>query len=323
MTAGPESSSAFRALATGPTPGVTNLLLAILAGVLAAIGAAGWWVSGHPEEIRGFFRDLRHSSRLLRFRDRHRAALGFLLGRLRPEGAAGVFLSAGLVALATSAIAFGGVLQDVIAHDELARFDSPILTFIASHRVGWLTTVIRSISLLGAGPVVPLVVVVAGLAFRRLMHRWEPLVILAVASAGAELLSLVVRVVVARPRPPAALMAAVAHGYGFPSGQATRSILYGVLAYLLGGMFPQWQAKVRVWAAAAMIAFLLGVSPVYLGWNWPTDVLGGWALAASWLAIVVTTTTGIRRLREPTPGPEAAASPSRFSASRPARSSAS
>src|SRR5712691_7937213 len=227
MTAVPESSSAFRALATGPSPGVTNLLLAILAGVLAAIGAAGWWVSGHPEEVRGLFRDLRHNSRLLRFRDRHRAALGFLLRRIRPEGAAGDLLSAGLVALATSAIAFGGVLQDVIAHDALARFDSPILTFIASHRVGWLTTIIRSISLLGAGPLVPLVVVVAGLAFRRLRHRWEPLVILAVASAGAELLSLVVRVVVARPRPPAALMAAVAHGYGFPSGQATRSILYG------------------------------------------------------------------------------------------------
>src|SRR5438874_1331420 len=246
MTPGTESISSFGVLVAGPTPGVANLLLALLGGALAVIGAAGWWVSGHPEEIQSFLRRLRHRPRLLAFRDRHRAALEFLLRRLRPEGAAGVFLSAGLVALAASAIAFGGVLQDVVAYDELARFDSPILTYIASHRLGWLTNAMRSISLLGSGPVVALVVVGAGLAFFWRRRRWEPLLILAVASVGAELLSVGVRAVVARPRPPAALMATVAHGYGFPSGPAARSILYGALAYLLGGRVPQWQAKVRV-----------------------------------------------------------------------------
>src|SRR5438132_8155710 len=306
MAVSPASISVLRGLATGPPPGLANLLLLVLAGVLAAFGAAGWWVSAHPEEIRRFVHEVLHRPRLLAFRDRYHAALGFLLRRLRPEGAAGLFLSAGLVALAASAIAFGGVLQDVVAHDEVARFDSPILTFIASHRVDWLTTAMRVISLLGAGPVVALVVVGAGLAFRRLWHLWEPLLILAVAAGGAELLSLSVRAVVARPRPPVALMATVAHGYGFPSGQATRSILYGALAYLLGAMLPRWQAKVRVWMAGAMLAFLVGASPFYLGWNWLSDTLAGWALAASWLAIVVTTTAGIRRLRALSPGSEAA-----------------
>jgi hypothetical protein len=106
-------------------------------------------------------------------------------------------------------------------------------------------------------------------------------------------------------------MVTVAHGYGFPSGQATRSILYGSLAYLLGGMLARWQGRVRVWVVAAMVAFLVGASPVYLGWNWPTDALAGWAVAASWLAVVVTTTTGIRRLRAPFQRPEAAAPLSR------------
>src|SRR5437762_6261216 len=118
--------SAVRALATAPTPGLTNLLLAGLATVLAAIGAAGWWVSAHPDEIRRFLHDVAQSRRLLWFRSRHRAALAFLLRRLRPDGATGLFLTAGLVVLAASAIAFGGVLQDVIAKEELARFDSPI-----------------------------------------------------------------------------------------------------------------------------------------------------------------------------------------------------
>src|SRR5713226_1454882 len=172
---GTGGTAAFGVLAAGPSPGIANLLLVLLGGALAVIGAAGWWVSAHPEEIKNFFGGLRHDPRLQAFRDRHRAALGFLLRRLRPEGAAGVFLTAGLVALAVSAIAFGGVLQDVVAHDELAVFDSPILTFIASHRVGWLTTAMRAISLLGAGPVVGVMVVGAGLAFRRLRQQREPL----------------------------------------------------------------------------------------------------------------------------------------------------
>ncbi len=104
---GTRGIAAFGLLAAGPTPGIANLLLVLLAGALAVIGAAGWWVSGHPEDIRSFLYKLRHDPRLQAFGDRHRAALGFLLRRLRPEGAAGVFLTAGLVALAASAIAFG------------------------------------------------------------------------------------------------------------------------------------------------------------------------------------------------------------------------
>src|SRR5438132_7153717 len=190
MAVSPASISVLRGLATGPPPGLANLLLLVLAGVLAAFGAAGWWVSAHPEEIRRFVHEVLHRPRLLAFRDRYHAALGFLLRRLRPEGAAGLFLTAGLVALAASAIAFGGVLQDVIAKDELARFDAPILSYIASHRLAWLTAAMRSLSLLALPPVLVFVVVGAGLVFRWRRGTWEPLLIMAAAWAGAELLSL-------------------------------------------------------------------------------------------------------------------------------------
>src|SRR5437879_714465 len=283
------------------SPGMTNLLLAGLAAVLATFGATGWWVSAHPQEIRRFVRDLLQGPRLLGFRDRHRAALAFLLRRLRPEGAAGLFLTAGLVALAASAIAFGGVLQDVIAKDELSRFDAPILSYIASHRLAWLTAAMRSLSLLALPPVLVFVVVGAGLVFRWRRGTWEPLLIMAAAWAGAELLSLGVREVVARPRPLSGLMAIAAHGYGFPSVAATRSALYGALGSLLAGALPEWRSKIRIWVGAAAVAFLLGAAPVYLGVEWPTDVLAGWALAAGWLAIVLTTTTSIRRLQAPSP----------------------
>src|ERR1051326_3818709 len=178
MTLAPAAMSAGCALASGPTPGVTNLILAGLAIVLAAFSAAGWWVSGHPDETRRSVHDVLTHPRLLRFRDRHQAALSFLLRRIRPEGATGLFLTAGLVALAASAIAFGAVLQDVIAKDELARFDSPILSSIAAHRLAWLTTAMHSVSLLASLPALALVVMVGGLIFRRRKRGWEPLLML-------------------------------------------------------------------------------------------------------------------------------------------------
>jgi len=48
-----------------------------------------------------------------------------------------------------------------------------------------------------------------------------------------------------------------------------------------------WRARTGIWAAAAMLAVLVGVSRVYLGVHWATDVLGGWICGLLWLAVVV------------------------------------
>lgn len=283
---------------TGTTSlGASNLLLIGLASILAGIGAAGWWVSAHQDETRRLFRALTQHPRALAFRRRRHVVLGFLLARLKTKGAAGLFLTAGLLALAASATAFGVVLQDVVAHEELATFDTPLLRAIAARRLGWLTLVMRWVWLLTNPAVVVLVVLVGGLILYRQRRHWQPLLILAAAAAGSALLSEGVRVIVARPRPPAAFMAVAAHGYGFPSARAAQSALYGALAYLAAAGLPAWQAKVRVWIGAAVLAFLVGASPVYLGTVWPTDSLAGWAVASGWLAVVFTTTTSIRRLR--------------------------
>jgi undecaprenyl-diphosphatase len=92
-----------------------------------------------------------------------------------------------------------------------------------------------------------------------------------------------------RPRPPLADWAVNAFGtdYSFPSGHATAS---AIAAGLLVWTAERAGARAATrWMAAGAVAwsFAVGVTRVYLGVHWPTDVLGGWLLASSWLAATV------------------------------------
>ncbi len=125
--------------------GAANLILAALALLLVAIGALGWWVAAHPAKIQAFLYSLRHQPRVVSVEQRYRTQMEFLVQRFRPEGAFGLSFTIGLVALAVSVWIFGGVLQDVLAHEEIALFDVPIVSYIAGHRLTWLTECMKGV----------------------------------------------------------------------------------------------------------------------------------------------------------------------------------
>ncbi len=263
--------------------GAAHLILIVLALLLAAIGAVAWWVASHPER-------------------RCRRQIEFLIRRFKPEGAFGLSFTLGLIVLAASTWIFGGVLEDVLGQEEIALFDAPIVSYIASHRVTWLTTSMLVITYLGSGAFLVAVVIAGGLVMRYRTGSWSPLLLIASTWVGAMTLDLVVKLAIARPRPPAEWMAVAAVGWAFPSGHTTQSTaVYCALAYLIAETLATWRAKVGVLAIAAVAAFLIGISRVYLGVHWPTDVMGGWALAFAWLAIFFTTSSTIEKVRATLP----------------------
>ncbi len=294
------------------TVATAGVLLAVLAVLLAAAGAAALWAAAHRGAVRAVLGWLSARPWLVRLRSRHTRLAGFLAARLSPHGAWGLSFTVGLAALGLALVAFGAVTGDVLGRDELAAFDLPVTTLIAAARQPWLTAVMQGVTMLGSVPVIAGLIAVGGLALRLRTGSWRPLLLLAAVSAGAAGLDTLIKYAVARPRPPAVLAAAAAPGYAYPSGHTIQAAAYGCLAYLIARAARSRRVKAAAWALALAIAFLVGLSRVYLGVHWLTDVLGGWALAAAWLTFVLVVAAAIGWLR-----PSASLLPARPPPARP------
>ena len=272
------------------------LLLAVLIGV-GAIVLLARWAANHPDRLRA----LADRPWPRRLRARYQRQLAFLARRLHPGGALGLSLTVSVLAIVVAGWAFGALLQDVVAHDELALVDQPVQQFFVAHREAWLTGVMRGVTDLGNTALLIGIVVTVGLAWRWRAGTWRPLGLLAGAFAGSWVLSTIVKLLTHRPRPPAAQALGHWTGSAFPSGHpAHATAVYGMLAALLAATTPRWGRKVAAWTAAALIVGLVGLSRLYLGAHWLTDVLGGIALGAAWLFSLLAVTRTLDGLRAAT-----------------------
>jgi membrane protein YqaA with SNARE-associated domain/membrane-associated phospholipid phosphatase len=181
---------------------------------------------------------------------------------------------------------FFAKLASELLEKELTHFDSTVGGWIISFRSDWLTTLMNAITNLGStGWVIGVVIVVtfAGFRFRR---RLDVLGLI-ICVSGALILSELLKATFHRHRPGLPWLAP-ATGYSFPSGHTLISLaLYGFLAYLVirHSEWPRW----RIWLAGGLVLLpvLIGISRVYLGVHYPSDVLAGWAVAGAWVGTCV------------------------------------
>jgi len=138
---------------------------------------------------------------------------------------------------------------------------------------------------------------VAALLFVR-RHRGLALYVLITAVMGG-LMNLVLKGLFERARPDLAEALRQAHGYSFPSGHAMGSmIVLGSLAYVMARSWGPWRLR------SATIAFLIasiatvGVSRVYLGVHWISDIGAGFAAGFVWLVVATVSFEAFWRIRE-------------------------
>jgi undecaprenyl-diphosphatase len=275
---------------------IVAALLAAAAGLAVAVAYALRAVAAHRQELaaagsrvaaRAPVRRLLDGCAPLAARTRFRLAPGWLFG---------FSVAVGLSVIVLAAVATGTVVDNVTDGDGVAALDRPVEAFVAARRSGALTEVMRAVSAAGGPVVLAVATLAAGVLAGALWRSWGPVVIAGVATAGGAGLTVVFKEVLGRPRPPLAGAVAPADGYAFPSAHAALAVAaLGVLAYLGTARLRSWAGRVAVWAAAAVLAALVGISRVYLGVHWTTDVIGGWAFGACWLAVVITGWTALTR----------------------------
>lgn len=146
----------------------------------------------------------------------------------------------------------------------------------------WLEEMVRDFTALGSTGVLTLVVaVMAGFLWVSRKHWSAAYVVVAVAS-GTYINSLL-KIEFDRPRPDF-----VAHGMyvdtaSFPSGHSAGAALtFLTLGLLLSHTQESRSVKTYIFAVSVLVTFLVGLSRVYLGVHWPTDVLAGWSFGAAW-----------------------------------------
>lgn len=119
--------------------------------------------------------------------------------------------------------------------------------------------------------------------------RWEALV-LAFATGGVQVMGQLIKLVVQRARPTPDLVNVFApmNEYSFPSSHVLHfTVFFGLLMFLIYTLAPHSRLRILgVGICAAFIA-LIGVSRIYLGQHWPSDVLGAYLFASIWLALAV------------------------------------
>jgi membrane-associated phospholipid phosphatase len=103
----------------------------------------------------------------------------------------------------------------------------------------------------------------------------------------------IVKPVVGRARPPATLWIGHYTGPAFPSGHATQAVAFYAMAAVVVGAGASNRRRAVTWALATAVGVIVGFSRPYLGAHWLTDVLGGYALGATWVALVTALTLAV------------------------------
>jgi membrane-associated phospholipid phosphatase len=171
---------------------------------------------------------------------------------------------------------FVKIAEDVVTSESTA-FDRTIS--VALHRLGnpALDRVMQAFSTIGSAPVVlPIVVLVVAWCLKRKDDRAAAT--LTAVTVTAEGWNAVLKLAFQRVWP--SLWAAVTlHSYSFPSGHAMAAVaIYGMTAVVAARLWPRLAGPVAM--GIPVLALLIGVSRVYLGAHWPTDVLAGFAAGA-------------------------------------------
>jgi len=194
----------------------------------------------------------------------------------------------GIVLVATLVLGFGLLASEVIEGDT-KTFDERVLQFFRAPAdpslpagPAWLKDAMRDVTALGSTSVLTIIVVgVAGyLAVSGLRHAAA--MVLGSVALGA-LLSNALKVAFSRPRPafiPPDLLVFTA---SFPSGHATLSaVVYLTLGALLCRTQSSLAVKTFILCFATLLTGLVGLSRIYLGVHWPTDVVAGWLVGGTW-----------------------------------------
>jgi undecaprenyl-diphosphatase len=225
----------------------------------------------------------------------------FLFQRFVPGEYLGLHLTIGLIVISASAFVFLQIADEVGEQEWLTTFDQAFSIAMHEYSSKAGIWVFEQVTQLGAATTLGIIGVIATISLL-LLRQWIFLAGWIIALLGIGILDSGLKGIFQRVRPNLDNPWITETGWSFPSGHALGTvIIYGFLAYMLVLIARRTSQRVVIVAAWIMLSAAVGLSRLYLGVHYFSDVVAGFVVALSWLAICVTGCEVARRGRNNPP----------------------
>lgn len=205
----------------------------------------------------------------------------------------GIFLVVGATVAALGTWAFAE-LAGHVQSGTTQRFDEAVLTWMGQHRISWIERSLLEITALGTALVAFVVVGTAGAFLYFTNHKYSTFLLL-FSTAGGIILNNILKLAYDRDRPSVFTWSTHASSSSFPSGHSmSAAVVYGTIAFLLARLQPKRWSRALTITVALLLVGLIGVSRLYLGVHYPSDVLGGVVIGLAWAGFCVAGLEAVR-----------------------------
>lgn len=175
----------------------------------------------------------------------------------------------------------------LIGKPELTHFDSTIISFIQGFELPTMTRIMIFFTMMGSTSVVIIISVFMLLFLCKISHNRTDLILFVTVIMGTAIFNQVLKFMFKRTRPTVHQLIEE-NGYSFPSGHSMGAFaLYGVLVFLLWRYITTRIGRVFLILISVIMSMTIGVSRIYLGVHYPSDVLGGYLVSCFWLAVTI------------------------------------
>lgn len=266
--------------------------------VLVLALARFWsWLVQHEAELRADWNALIERPKIAAFRRRFARQIDFIERRLTPGGYLGLHLTVGFGLLLMGGWWFGHLVRALIAEAPVVATDHRLAHWFSQHSAPIFTHAAFAITFMGSGVGVTALSALVSI-FLSWKRQWYRLVTLALTVGGGSLLNVGIKHLFRRERPVFEHPLVVLHTYSFPSGHTMAATLfYGLMAAFIMHSAQRWRWRVLAFVMAIFMILLVGLSRMYLGAHYLSDVLGAMALGLMWLATSITAVELNRRYR--------------------------
>jgi undecaprenyl-diphosphatase len=215
--------------------------------------------------------------RLIRFWTRHNSP--YLASLMAALG------TVGLAVCMVILLGLGKLFQEVW-EKEVFSLDTTLLLQIHQWANPILDRVMLGLTQVG-NPGFIVGVVIGSLSWLWWKRKLTEAQLFAIACLGALALNIGLKLFFAKPRPTLWAYLITEKTFSFPSGHALGSmVIYGFLAYLLASQLPKF--SLLIYTATGGLIAAIGLSRLYLGVHWPSDVLAGYSVGFLWLMTCIT-----------------------------------